>query len=404
MYDKSFTGTRSASDKNYAVRWKGLDPSNELKMFTLLDKAKNYQDYLKAIKHLHTPGQNCIFASKNGDIAIWDQGEFPAKWYRQGDFIMPGTDSSYLWQGMIPQRENPHQFNPERNFVSSANQLPTDTTYPYYLGGSYPPYRGWEINKRLTDLENVTPQDMMRLQTDNYNVFGEMALPVLVNNMQQNKLEGDELAYFDILKNWDLRNDTNSKGATLFVITWDSLETVVWKDEIDASGLKLPWPHESTLLDAINKYPDFKYLDNINTPHKESLRDDVTEAFKRAVIRMKEAEKAGKGEWAKYKDTKILHLARLQEFSRLHLPIGGGTNTINAAKEQHGPSWRMIVSLTPETEAYGIYPGGQSGNPGSRFYDDFVMDWALGKYYPLWVMKASDVDDKRILWRMSFHN
>jgi penicillin amidase len=158
------------------------------------------------------------------------------------------------------------------------------------------------------------------------------------------------------------------------------------------------------LLDAINKYPDFKYLDNINTPQKESVQDDVTEAFKKAVVRMKEAEKAGKGEWAKYKDTKILHLARLEEFSRLHLPIGGGTHTINAAKEQHGPSWRMIVSLTPETEAYGIYPGGQSGNPGSRFYDNFVMDWALGKYYPLWVMKASEVNDKRILWKMSFHN
>jgi penicillin amidase len=404
MYDKSFTGTRSTNNKNYAVRWKGHDPSNELKMFTLLDKAKNYKDYLKAIKYLHTPGQNCIFACKNGDIAIWDQGEFPAKWYRQGDFIMPGTDSSYLWQGMIPQHENPHQFNPDRNFVSSANQLPTDTSYPYYLGGSYPPYRGWEINKRLTDLENVTPQDMMKLQTDNYNVFGEMALPVLINNIDQNKLEADEKSYFDILKSWDYRNDPKSKGATLFVITWDSLETAVWKDEMDASGLKLPWPYESTLLDAINKYPDFKYFDNINTPQVETLQDDVTEAFKKAVIRMKDAEKAGKGEWAKYKDTKVLHLARLAEFSRLHLPIGGGTNTINAAKEQHGPSWRMIVSLTPETEAYGIYPGGQSGNPGSRFYDNFVMDWALGKYYPLWVMKDSEVNDKRILWKMSFSN
>ncbi len=403
MYDKSFTGTRSNSDKNYAVRWKAHDPSNELKMFTLLDKAKNYRDYLKAIKYLHTPGQNCIFACKNGDIAIWDQGEFPAKWYRQGDFIMPGTDSTYLWQGMIPQQENPHQYNPERNFVSSANQLPADTTYPYYLGGNYPPYRGWEINKRLTDLENVTPQDMMKLQTDNYNVFGKIALPVLINNIDQTQLEDDEKGYFDILKNWNFKNDPNSKGATLFVITWDSLETAVWKDEMDASGLKLPWPHESTLLDVINKYPDFKYFDNINTPQIETLRDDVTTAFKKAVVRMKDAEKAGKGEWAKFKDTKVLHLARLEEFSRLHLPIGGGTNTINAAKEQHGPSWRMIVSLTPETEAYGIYPGGQSGNPGSRFYDNFIMDWALGKYYPLWVMKGSEVNDKKIMWRMSFN-
>lgn len=403
MYDKSFSGARNTGEKNYAVRWKAHDPSNELKMFTLLNKANNYHDYLRAIRYLHTPGQNCIFASKNGDIAIWDQGQFPAKWYRQGDFVMPGTDSSYLWQGMIPQYENPHLVNPERGFVSSANQLPTDTTYPYYLGGSYPPYRGWEINKRLETMNNITPQDMMKLQTDNYNVFGEMALPVLIRNMQVDKLSNQEKKYFDILKNWNYRNDTASKGATLFVVTWDSLETAIFQDEFLNSGLELLWPSESTLLDDINKYPDFKYFDNINTAKKESLPDDVTEAFRRAASVIRKADENGTMAWAKYKDTRVEHLARLDAFSRLHLPIGGGTNTINAAKEQHGPSWRMIVSLTPETEAYGIYPGGQSGNPGSKFYDDFVTDWALGKYFKLWVMKESEANDPRVKWRMTFN-
>jgi penicillin amidase len=403
MYDKSFSGGRNTNEKNYAVRWKAHDPSNELKMFTLLNKAKNYKDYLRAIKYLHTPGQNCIFASKSGDIAIWDQGRFPAKWYRQGDFVMPGTDSSYLWQAMIPQRENPHLINPERGFVSSANQLPADTSYPYYLGGSFPPYRALEINKRLESMNGITPQDMMKLQTDNYNIFGEMALPVLIKNIKLDQLSGEEKKYFNILKSWDNRNDTASKGATLFVVTWDSLETTVWKDEFLKTGLELSWPSESTLFDDIEKYPDFKFFDNINTPHIETLSDDVTSAFKKAAAVVGSADENGMMEWAKYKDTRVEHLARIDAFSRLHLPIGGGTNTINAAKEQHGPSWRMVVSLTAETEAWGIYPGGESGNPGSKFYDDFVTDWALGKYYKLWMMKDSQVNDKRVKWVMSFN-
>ncbi|HUZ59887.1 MAG TPA: penicillin acylase family protein [Hanamia sp.] len=403
MYDKSFSGGRSTNDKCYAVRWTAHDPSNELKMFTLLDKAKNYNDYLEAIKYLHSPGQNCIFACKNGDIAIWDQGKFPAKWYRQGDFVMPGTDSSYFWQGMIPQDENPHLVNPARGFVFSANQLPTDTTYPYYLGGSYPPYRALEISKRLEVMSDITPQDMMKLQTSNYNIFGEMALPVLIKNMELDSLSPQEKNYFDILKNWNYRNDPDSKGATLFVVTWDSLEVTVWDDEFLKTGLKLPWPSESTLLDDINKYPHFKYFDDINTPQIETLADDVTIAFKKAAAVIRQADENGTMEWAKYKDTHVEHLARIDAFSRLHLPIGGGLNTINAAKAQHGPSWRMIVSLTPVTEAYGIYPGGESGNPGSQFYDDFVSDWAVGKYYKLWVMKASDANDQRVKWTMSFN-
>jgi penicillin amidase len=402
MYDKSYSGGKSTNDKYYAVRWKAHDASNELKMFTLLDKAKNYDDYLQAIKYLHTPGQNCVFACKNGDIAIWDQGEFPAKWKRQGDFIMPGTDSSYFWQGIIPQEENPHVVNPERGFVSSANQLPVDSSYVYYLGGSYPPYRAWQINKRLSAMNNITPEDMMNLQTDNYNVFGEMALPVLIKNIDVASLNADEKKYLNILQKWDVRNDVNSKGATLFVLTWDSLENKVWNDEFLKSNMQLMMPHESTLLDNIKKDSAFKFLDDINTPQIETLQDDVTAAFKQAAHVAKNAEADGRLEWGKYKDTKILHLAKLDALSRLHLPIGGGTNTINATNQQHGPSWRMIVSLTPQTQAWAVYPGGQSGNPGSKFYDDFVDTWAAGKYNLLWVMKASDATDKKVKWKMSF--
>ena len=103
MYDKSFSGNRKTNNKYYAVRWKGHDAGNELLVFNGLAHAKNYADYKQAIKWLYTPGQNVAFACKNGDIAITAQGEFPAKWKRQGDFVMPGTDSSYQWQGMIPQ-------------------------------------------------------------------------------------------------------------------------------------------------------------------------------------------------------------------------------------------------------------------------------------------------------------
>jgi len=402
MYDKSYNGGRGTNDRYYAVRWKAHDASNELKMFTLLDKAKNYSDYLQAIKYLHTPGQNCIFASKHGTIAIWDQGEFPAKWKRQGDFVMPGTDSSYFWQGMIPQEENPHVINPESGYVSSANQLPADTAYPYYLGGSFPPYRALEINRRLSEMNNITPEDMMKLQTDNYNIFGEMALPVLINNMDTKQLTDSEREYFETLKRWNLRNDIDSKGATLFTLTWDSLENKVWKDEFLKTNFQLIMPYESTLLENILKDSSFKFLDDVNTPQKETLADDVTAAFKQAVLVAKNLDSTNNLEWGKFKDTKVLHLARLDAFSRLHLPIGGGTNTINAANTQHGPSWRMIVSLTPRTQAYGVYPGGQSGNPGSKFYDNFVDTWVEGKYYTLWVMSASDFKDERVKWTVSF--
>lgn len=403
MFDKKFSGMQRRTNGNYyALRWKAHDPSNEFLFFNRLDHAKNYDDYYNALKYLNTPGQNCLFASKNGDISIWAQGQFPAKWRRQGDFIMPGTDTSYLWQGMIPQQENPHMINPERGYLSSANQLPVDpANYPYYLGGDFPPYRGLIINRYLSKWNNLTPKDMITLQTENYNVFAEMARPVLLRNIDMTALTADEKTYFDTLANWELHNDPDERGPTLFVVLWDTFTRVVWDDEFGKTKLPMVYPFASTLLEGILRDSAYKFLDNINTPAKETLRDDATLAFKKAVAICKLADADGRMQWGRYKGTKINHLARLAPFGRTDLNVGGGTNCINATKEDHGPSWRMVVELTPTTVAYGIYPGGQSGNPGSAYYESFIDSWAAGKYFPLWIMGKEDVSDKKIKCKLS---
>ncbi|MBC7902129.1 MAG: penicillin acylase family protein, partial [Gemmatimonadaceae bacterium] len=325
-------GNSNNDGKSYAVRWKAHDPSNEIKMFYQLNRAKNYADYAEAIKNLHTPGQNCVFAAKNGDIALWCQGAFPAKWKRQGDFVMPGTDSSFMWQGIIPQSENPHQMNPERGFVSSANQQPTDTSYPYYLGGSFPNYRGLTINRNLTRMQDITPQDMMQLQTDNFNAFAEMAIPVLLRNTDETILTAPQKKYWDILKDWNFKNDISEKGATVFVAFWDNLEKVIWSDELALGVSKKLSPHESTLLEGLLRDSAWMFVDNINTPEKETLGADILAALDLTVTELEREEKDGRMEWAKHKDTRVNHLLKFPTFSRLHLPIGGGTHVINATK------------------------------------------------------------------------
>ena len=403
MYDKSFSGGRKTNDKYYAVRWKAHDASNELKIFNMLNHAKNYADYSAAVTNLHTPGQNCVFACKSGDIALRTQGEWPAKWKGQGDFVMPGFDSSYLWQGIIPQDEVPYQYNPERGFVSSANQKPVDdNTYPYYLGRDYPPYRGYTINKRLNAMTGITPQDMMALQTDNYDAGAAMAKPFVVANIKENDLNATEKKYFDILKNWNCNNDADSKGASVFDAFWNKFEAAVFDDEYAKAPKVIMRPFFSTLVEEILKDSAYKFLDDVTTTAVETLADDVTAAFIKAVPGLQKLEAAGKLDWGKNKATRVNHLAKLAPFSRLNLPIGGGARAINAAKAEHGPSWRMVISLTAKTEAYGVYPGGQSGNPGSKYYDNFVDQWAAGKYYSLWMMTKQEVGDKRIVAKMTF--
>jgi len=400
IYDHTFPASKG-SDKYYAVRWKAHDPSNELMIFYYLNHAKNYSDYAEAIKWLTCPGQNPVFGAKNGDIAIWQQGDFPAKWRRQGDFIMPGNDSSFMWKGVIPQQENPHHLNPARGYVSSANQLSVDTSYPYYTGNSFPVYRGYIINRRLDEMNAITVDDMKKLQTDNYNVKAEFARDILLKT-DRGMLSPEEKKYYDMWHAWNMNNDTAEAGATVFHLWWSELEKGVWADELNSKDLPLPWPNESTLVESLHKDSAYKFVDNINTTEVETLEDVLASSLKNASIELAQLEKEGRLNWANYKQTKVQHLLKLPALSRFHLPIGGGSGIINATKQDHGPSWRMVIHLTNETEAWGVYPGGQSGNAGSKYYDNFIDTWAKGDYYRLWVMKQSDSTDSRVKGIMKF--
>jgi penicillin G amidase len=412
MYDASFRGTgiekgkeTRADGKNYAVRWLAHDPSNELRTFLLLDRSKNFSDYENAISTYVCPAQNMVFACNNGDIAIKQQGLFPAKWYRQGDFPMPGFDSSYAWQGMIPAADNYMVKNPERGFVSSANQYPYDTkNYPYYLGGNYPFSRGYTINQNLSKMTGITPIDMQNLQNDNFNVVAKMLLPILLKNTNTDKLTAEAKSFYDDVSKWNYRGDSKEIGETIFFEWNNALEEAIWKDELSQTN-NYVWPQEETLLDALRRDTSMKFIDNITTNEKETLRDVVTASLNKVAPTLTQQKKEYKLEWSKYKGTMIKHLIDLNKdmpLSRFNLPIGGGNHMINATKETHGPSWKMIVHMTDKVEAYGVYPGGQSGNPGSQYYDNFIDTWASGKYYKLWLMQESEKQSPEVLFTLNF--
>lgn len=65
----------------------------------------------------------------------------------------------------------------------------------------------------------------------------------------------------------------------------------------------------------------------------------------------------------------------------------------------------MVVDLDPEgVQAWGIYPGGQSGNPGSYFYDNMVDDWISGRAYKLAFLQSADEQNEKIVGKTILRN
>ncbi len=404
MYDEAFSNN-SSGQAALAVTWTAHHTGDDGAAFYKLNRAEDYTGYVEAIKDFECPGQNFVFASRGGDIAIWQQGRFPDRWQGQGQFIMPGEDSSYMWQGYIPQSENPHAVNPDRGFLESANQRPADQSYPYFIPGSYITPRGVAIEHFLEKMNSITVQDMMRLQNNYYNIQAQALLPLLLNYTKESLLTNDARQYLSIIRQWDLEAGPRSVGQTIYENWVDTLQMIIWHDELGRTGSNISLPEVQTLLELLTIDPTILgFVDDKNTPETEDIFQQVSLALNKAAVKLAAAEKEGKIEWAKFKDPTIFHLlkANLPSFARKGLPVGGGGNIINAIKKSHGPSWRMIVQLSAETEAWGVYPGGQSGNPGSRFYDNGVDTWADGRYYRLWMMKPAEAQDKRVKWTINF--
>ncbi len=401
IYDNSNKDKLNTGEA-YALRWVAHDPSNALHMWLLLNRAKNYADYLEAIKFFNVPGQNILFADRKGDIALWQQAEFPLRWKGQGEFVMPGEDSSYMWHGYIPQEENPHALNPPEGFIGSANQRPVDSTYPYYIPGSYEVYRGITLNRALSQMQNVTADDMKRLQNNNFNVFAYEAIPILIKNLESNRMDEKEKEFLGILKNWNNVNDPQEKGPVIFNSWWDSLQAIIYNDDLSRSAIPVMRPEKFVLLEGLIRDSIYRFTDNINTPEIETLPQMVTAAFHKSAIALKKVEREDRLEWGKFKNTTIYHLLRdgAMPFARQGLQNGGGYGILNATVHSHGPSWRMVVQLTTPITADVVYPGGQSGNPGSKYYDNFVNAWAEGNYYSAWFMNSSETTDSKVRWTM----
>lgn len=383
VFDDRFHGE---DEKNsYAFRWIAHDPSLEILTFYKLNHAQNFDEYMEALDLFSSPGQNFAFASSGGDIAIRVQGKYPVRRQQEGKFVLDGTKTATEWKAFIPNEQNIIQKNPSRGFVSSANQYPVDETYPYYITAeNYDAYRNRRINNLLSRMATAVPEDLMKLQFDMFNLMASESLPFWLSYLNLEELNATELNAFQKIKSWNFYNTIQSEEASYYEAWWNALYPLVW-DEM-RGPLALTFPSTYTTLQLIREQPEFSFFDIQSTPEVETAQEVVQKAFRLGVQTIEEWKLEHDGKlptWGIYKDTYIGHLLRQEAFS-YHVLHGGNRNIVNASSRTWGPSWRMIVSLEPSgTQAWGIYPGGQSGNPGSPYYSNLIEPWTRGEYFKL---------------------
>ena len=396
----------------FSTRWTVNERSNEVDLFLRAGKTETASAWLEVMQDYVAPTQNGLVADQQGTIAIRSTGAYPIRPDDgRGDLIRDGSRSSSDWQGVLPLARYPQAVNPTQGFLVSANQQPVDPLdNPSWLGSDWiSPWRALRINALIRAEQAMTPDRMRQIQTDPGSARVEAFMPWFLSAAASGPADSRARGAADRLRSWDGNYTPENRGAVLFEIVMDELSLRTW-DELIRPGEDRPaWaPQGSTLLGLLRDSGSV-WWDDRRTDDRQETRDEILRASLTAAVALATERHGPPGSdgwaWGRVTTANVYHLLRLPALSALQIPVTGGPSTIApvSGRGQYGPSWRMVVELGDTVRAMATYPGGQSGNPASRFYTDRISRWATGKLDSVLVPATADaLPAHRVVARWTF--
>lgn len=377
-----------------SMRWTVLERQDAVLALWHAAHAHSVAEWVRAMEPFRAPIQNGVVADRSGEIAVLSAGAYPIRPPGgNGLTIRDGGTSASDWRGFLPPAQFPYALDPAQGYLASANQQPVDPAADStYLGANWPaPWRAIWINTLLRRDSSITPEAMRRFQTDPGSARADWFAPELLGAVEREALAGratdDMRTAARLLGEWDRRYTKDNERAVLFEYAMQALDAATW-DELavpgDTTGRRTFSP-SSTVLAALLRRPSSPWWDDHRTPAVVETRDQILAAslasgYRRLVAEHGPPDRGG-WRWDSVRHQNIWHLLRMRSLSALDIPVQGGPGLLNpsAGSGTHGASWRMVVDLGPVVRAWGVYPGGQSGNPLSPWYADRIPKWANGE-------------------------
>src|SRR6266581_558552 len=197
-----------------ALRWTGLEQCKIISALDKLDRATNWEEFKEALRDWDVPPQNLIYADNEGNIGYVMAGAIPIRAKGQNLLPSPGWTGEYEWTGFIPFDELPQTYNPEQHFIVTANNRVVDDDYPYYITNEWlNGYRAQRIRDLLTSKGKLAPEDMAKIQGDQY------ALPAVEIVPHMLKIQSNvalEKAALNILRTWKYVLAPDSAAAAIY--------------------------------------------------------------------------------------------------------------------------------------------------------------------------------------------
>ncbi len=228
----------------WAIRLAGLENAGIFEQYHRMGMARNLNEFEKAVRMMQNPMFNIIYADRDGHIYYLYNGNIPAR--SRGDYsfwrgTVPGTESDLIWKEYLPFDSLPGLVDPPSGFLQNCNDPPWVCTYPVVLNpDNYPVYvapRGMGLRpQRAVNLvlgdSSITADDLFDIKLNTGLESADRYLDELLSFAEKSS-EKKITEAVRILKAWDRKSETGSRGTLLFAEWWELARPVLGKTPWD---------------------------------------------------------------------------------------------------------------------------------------------------------------------------
>ncbi len=388
----------AAGDPPTALKWTLYDPSlNAIPLYEM-NTASDWTEFSAALAEWYWPTQSLVYADDQGHTAYHAIGKVPIRPGGLAD--MPASDRAHEWgysacagvcPTYIPFDQMPNAFDPPSGFLATANSRVTTDQSPYPLTDDWEsPYRIERIYKSLDGRDQLTPADMLAVQTDIYSeVDQEMGhrFAYAIDHTPGPNGNGDpELRQAaDLMRSWDGRLTTDSAAASIVTQTRAALWPMILQPKLGNLVSDYHWSESTFVEEEIVMHAKPEWL----PPGYTNWDALLTAAVRQGMRNGKAPADVDSWTYGSWHVVDVEHpLAALLPFiGRVAgtgpQPQSGDDTTVKQVGLTLGPSQRFTMdwsSIDGSTENIVM---GESGNPLSPYSRDQWNDWYNGITFAL---------------------
>lgn len=421
------TSQGGLAGETISVDWMGSLLSTDSEALIGILKATNFSQFRDALSKWSAPTLNFVYADDQDNIGMIAPGYYPIVRSGAPWLPLPGTGEADVL-GSIPYSAVPQVYDPPDHMVFSANQRPVSNTYPYYLGTTWGDfdngYRADEIVAELSGQSRLSMQDMEQMQNSTHDYLAGLIVPELLKALQQTSPGSSVQQAETLLQHWNGDMDANSSAASIWWTFWTRYLADTFGPWWTADHV--PISRNPSLAVSPNQAPldeDLETWTLHDTANAAFFLPDGTkrtagmvmlQAFQESIreLSKKLGNDPSKWQWDKLQSREIASLLGSDALSYGPRASGGDDWTLDAAEGRllgennptqkpstHGPSWRIIVDWGSR-QAVSVYPGGQDENPASPWYENEIVAWWNGTYYPMLDALSARQQAGSVIWTL----